>query len=197
MALYTRTDLRKTARAAEIRGAGDPTRRRCFVSYHGADIDVATQFIADFGQVFIPTVLGVTEDDDFVDSDDDDYVKRRIREEHLSTTTVTIVILGRCTWSRRFVDWEIASSLRDDPTNKRSGLLALTLPGETTARLPDRVLDNWVRGKVDESYAEFEVYPTTAAILRNAIEAAFAARTSKADLVDNSRTLRKLNSVCA
>jgi hypothetical protein len=194
--MYTRGDLAKTARLAESRGAGDPTRRRCFVSYHRDDIDIVIQFIADYGHVFIPTVLGVTDDDEFVDSDDDEYIKRRIREEHLSTTTVTIVMLGKCTWSRRFVDWEIASSLRNDPANKRSGLLALTSPGETIATLPARIKDNWVEGKADESYAEFKVYPTTAQSLRSCIEAAFAARTSKADLVDNSRALRKRNAAC-
>lgn len=196
MSRYTRQDIQKLALAAEERGKNDPKRHRCFVSYHLIDIDIATQFITDFGDVFIPTVLGVTDEDDFVDSTDDEYIKQQIRDKHLRTTTVTIVIAGDCTWSRKFIDWEIASSLRNDPKNKRSGLLALTLPGKTSAKLPQRVKDNWVKGDSKKSYAEFWQYPSSEATLRSAIEDAFQARSAKSDLVDNSRALRRQNVSC-
>jgi len=32
---------------------------------------------------------------------------RRIREEKLQDSTVTIVLVGNCTNSRRYVDWKI------------------------------------------------------------------------------------------
>lgn len=193
---YTRTDIRKFAKAAEERGKDDPARHRCFVSYHVADTDIAAQFILDFGDVFIPTVLGITEDDDFVDSSDEDYIKQQIREKHLSTTSVTIVIAGECTWARKFIDWEIASSLRNDTRNKRSGLLALTLPDATKARLPDRVRDNWDGDVPSKSYAEFWVYPKTEGALRGSIQAAFDARITKADVVDNTRKLMSTDKPC-
>ncbi len=196
MSRYTVADLAKLARTAEERGKNDPERHRCFVSYHLADIDIATQFVADFGDVFIPTVLGVTDEDDFVDSTDENYIKQRIRDEHLRTTTVTIVIAGKCTWSRKFVDWEIASSLRDDPKNKRSGLLILTLPGKTSARLSQRIQDNWVKGDSEKSYAEFENYPSSDAALTRGIEAAFQARSTKSKYVDNSLLLMRSNVSC-
>ena len=50
-----------------------------------------------------------------IDSDDDDYVMRRIREEYLSDTTVTLVFIGKETWTRKFVDWELAASLHQVP----------------------------------------------------------------------------------
>jgi hypothetical protein len=196
MSRYTRQDIQKLALAAEERGKNDPKRHRCFVSYHLADIDVATQFVADFGDVFIPTVLGVTDEDDFVNSTDEEYIKQRIREKHLRTTSVTIVIAGACTWSRKFIDWELASSLRDDPKNKRSGLLTLTLPGEGSAKLRQRIQDNWVKDNSAKSYAEFWKYPSSDASLRNAIEAAFQARSTKSALVNNARALKRQNESC-
>lgn len=175
----------------------DATRHKCFVSYHVADIDEVTKFLDDYATEFIPRSVGVTEEDDFVDSTDQDYIKRRIREEYLTDSTVTIVLLGGCTWSRKFVDWELSSSLRNDSSNRRSGLLAIPLPSRNnTARLPDRVGDNWVDGNVAKSYACYRSYPTSAARMRSDIEDAFGARTSKSDKVDNSRALKMGNSAC-
>lgn len=180
-----------TARSKEA------TRHKCFVSYHVADADEVEDFLDDFGDVFIPRCLGVTDDDDFVDSDDQEYIKRRIREKYLTDSTVTIVLLGECTWSRRFVDWEIASSLRNDSANKRSGLLAIPLPSmENSAHLPKRIEDNWSKDAPDASYALYRSYPASKATLERAISRAFHNRTEKAELVDNTRALRQRSSSC-
>ncbi len=87
------------------------TRHKCFISYHNANRRAVEAFINRFSDVIIPRTVGVTETDPFVNSTDQDYVKRVIREKYLTDSTVTIVLIGRCTWARRFVDWEIASSL--------------------------------------------------------------------------------------
>jgi hypothetical protein len=39
---------------------------------------------------------------DIIDIDNTDYVMRRIKD-----STVTIVLIGKCTWARRSIDWEI------------------------------------------------------------------------------------------
>lgn len=64
------------AEAASLRKAADKTRHKCFVSNHVADVDEVTMFLQDFGAEFIPRSVGVTKDDDFVDSDDTEYIKR-------------------------------------------------------------------------------------------------------------------------
>jgi MTH538 TIR-like domain (DUF1863) len=172
-------------------------RHRCFLSYHQSDAEITRDLVSRFGEVFIPTALGVTDGAEFVASPDEDYIKRRIRELHLAATTVTIVILGACTWTRRFIDWEIAASLRDDPLNRRSGLLALSVPGVPDARLPARFADNWTGSCPESSYAELCAFPDTPEELEEAIGRAFSARSRKADLVDNSRPLRRRNARCA
>lgn len=93
MASTSQFRLQKVADLA-ARKNDDPTRHRCFVSYHVDDTDEVEDFLESFGHVFIGTVVGVTADDDFVDSDDTDYIMDRIREKYLSNTTVTIVMVG-------------------------------------------------------------------------------------------------------
>lgn len=184
--MSTRQLMLRAQRVAESAAARktDATRHKCFVSYHVDDIDEVTSFLDDFGSEFIARSVGVTVEDDFVDSQDDDYIKRRIREKYLTDSTVTIVLLGECTWSRKFVDWEISSSLRNDAANRRSGLLAIPLPSmNNSSRLSDRIKDNWVEGDPDKSYAIYRSYPTSAPTIRNAIQAAFNARESKGDKV--------------
>jgi MTH538 TIR-like domain (DUF1863) len=198
--MSTKDQMLRVQRIAELASLrkSDSSRRKCFVSYHVADIDEVSTFLETFGPEFIPRSVGVTEEDDFIDSTDEDYIKRRIREMYLSDSTVTIVLMGKCTWSRKFVDWEISSSLRDDTKNKRSGLLVITLPSmSNTSRLSDRIKDNWKKDEPAESYALYKGYPTSASVLKADIESAFVARTSKADKVDNSRDLRTNNGSCS
>jgi hypothetical protein len=197
--MSTRQQMIRLQERAEQRSAqsADPTRHKCFVSYHVADMDEVTVFLDDYSTEFIPRSVGVTAEDDFVNSTDDEYIKRRIREIYLTDSTVTIVLLGTCTWSRKFVDWEISSSLRNDGVNRRSGLLAVPLPSRNnTATLPGRVGDNWFQGDPSASYASYESYPSSRQQLRTAIETAFAARTTKSDKVNNARPLRQANGAC-
>ncbi len=175
----------------------DATRHKCFVSYHVDDLAEVEGFLNDFGTEFIPRSVGVTVEDDFVDSTDEDYIKRRIRELYLADSTVTIVLLGTCTWARKFVDWEISSSLRDDTNNTRNGLLVYPLPSRNnSAKLPTRVADNWTSGDEAGSYARYLSYPTGLSQLRSSIESAFGDRTTKGHLVNNSRALRAANAAC-
>jgi len=79
-----------------------------------------------------------------------DTVRSRIRDEFIADATVTVVLVGRCTWQRKHVDLEIGSSLRDTKRNSRCGLLGILLPGhpdhgrpEYRNRLiPPRLADN-------------------------------------------------------
>ena len=57
-----------------------------------------------------------------------DDIRRRIRDDHIADATVTIVLIGPCTWQRKHVDWEISASIIDRRNNKRCGLVGLLLP---------------------------------------------------------------------
>ena len=55
-------------------------------------------------------------------------VRQKIRDEYLRDSTVTVVLIGKETWQRKHIDWEISYSIRDTKLNTRSGLLGIFLP---------------------------------------------------------------------
>src|SRR4051812_6111051 len=115
----------------------DRIRRKCFISYHHADLAAVNRFIHRFGQSnFLKR--GITLPDEVVNSTSTDYVMRRVRQLYLRDSTVTIVLVGPCTWARRFVDWEIQASLRRPANGLPNGLLAILLDRSIRPQLPPR-----------------------------------------------------------
>lgn len=177
-----------------------PTRRRVFISYHEADTVAVEDFIKTFGPsgegAFTHKAVGLFGQGDFVDSTDPKYVMQRIREKYLEDSTVTIVLLGHCTHSRRYVDWELKASLTQPALGLPNGVIGIILPTlRTEAHLPDRFRENWALGH-SNCYATLWQYPTSGAVLRTWIEDAYEARTSRKHLIVNSREMMKNNAKC-
>ncbi len=190
------TSYALAAAAATRAGTARPVRHKCFITHHGADIDAVSAFVETYAEVFIPRVIGVSDSDHFQDpvsSRDEEYIKSQIGSKYLSESTVTILFVGQCTWARKFVDWELSSTLKDGTVNKRNGLMAITPPDRFENTLPTRFSDNW---SGSEKYARYYYYPTSAGELRSWIEDAYQARTSRAHLINNSRALRRINTPC-
>lgn len=57
-----------------------------------------------------------------------DYTRQIIRDNYLRDSSVTIVLIGKNTWKRKHVDWEIYSSMRNTISNPRSGVIGIILP---------------------------------------------------------------------
>lgn len=175
------------------------TRRKCFISYHHDDESEVQDFIGTFdhsNDVLIARGIGASMSGDIINSTNEDYIKSKIREKYLRDTTVTIVLVGRNTWGRKFVDWEIAASLRNTSTATASGLMAITLPSAADyydKKLPARVDDNVAGAEGRDGYARWWQYPTSTESLAQMIEIAYDARTSRASLRDNTRALRLRN----
>jgi hypothetical protein len=112
---------------------------KVFISYHHDNDQFYANELKDF----------YGRDDTFIDrslprrinSDDDDYILGQIRTKHLRESTVTIVLIGKSTWSRKWVDWEVYSSLRGYGERSANGLLGITLPSAT--KWPARLQDNY------------------------------------------------------
>lgn len=72
-----------------------------------------------------------------IDSDDEDYVMRKIREDYLSDSTVTIHLIGqygaenRGEKEQRFIKRELQASLYNGKGNTRNGILGVVLPEMT------------------------------------------------------------------
>lgn len=99
-----------------------PKRPRMFVSYqHSSD----QYYYNYFSKVFHDTHECVYDNSlrDEIDSDEPDYIKQRIRDEFISGTSCTIVLVGPTTHQRKHVDWEIKATL-----DKQHGLIGIQLP---------------------------------------------------------------------
>lgn len=166
-------------------------QHKVFISYHHDDQDEVEEFIETFDherKVFIARALGVGMEQDIIDSTDTDYVMRRIRESYLKDSTVTIVLIGKCTWARRYIDWEIQASLRHGETVTPNGLLGIVLPSTGKNPIPpDRLKKNLIGANSDEGYAQWYWYPKQKETLSNWIEDAFQARNSRAHLIVSPR----------
>lgn len=126
-------------------------------------------------------------------------ILRQIRENHIADSTVTVVLIGRCTWRRRFVDWEIHASIRCTNANPRTGLLGIVLPchpeygkaSKDERLLPPRLADN-----LDGDHPFARVYdwpdPFKPSLVARWINKAFKDR--KLIIPDSSRDLFAKNS---
>ena len=177
-------------------------RRKCFISYHHADQNEVSQFVHSFDHeqdAFIARGLGQEMSEDIINSTNTDYVMSRIRQLYLGDSTVTLVMLGKCTWSRRYVDWEIQSSLRQGESTTPNGLLAIKLPSYERGQkiFPDRLNKNLKQSDAEEDcYARWTAYPSTTAQLVDAIEAAHQRRTTHQQWIANPRDRMSYNRQC-
>lgn len=174
------------------------TKRHVFISFFQGDRTEVDHFIYTWSNqegVFTAKALGTSDNDDFINSDDPEYVMTRIREKYLGDSTVTIVLLGGCTHSRRYVDWEIKSSLRRGSYTP-NGLVGIVLPSKVnSAHLPPRFEQNWQRDEAN-CYARYRSAPTSASQLGGWIEDAYSARTSRALLINNPQDMMRYNAKC-
>lgn len=176
-----------------------PIRRKVFVSYSHLDRQEAKTFVDTFGPggIFIPKVIGVSDKDDFINSTDTDYVIQRIRSVHIQDSTVTIVLVGNCTHSRRYVDWEIKASLSQGVDKLPNGLIAIQLLSAATgADLPPRLLRNWNPQHLN-CFAKYWRYPSSGELLSDWIEDAFEAKQMRSSWIQNPREMMKYNAVCS
>lgn len=157
--------------------------RKVFVSYsHRLDQQAAD----DFREIF------VDKRDVFIDKsireDIGELAASTIKERLkllIKDSSVTVVLIGKETGGRKWVDWEIYHSLRKSDGNGRNGLLGVKIPNKTHW-IPKRLLDNIPNmGLIID-------WPRDYRTLANAIEKAFdAAKNGDPDL---SKPLRKRNS---
>ncbi len=168
-----------------LAGLAKPTRRKVFVSYHhGGDQAYYNEFSKFFHDQFEAVFDNSLERQ--IDSDNVDYVMQRIRDNHVTGTSCTIVLIGAQTHLRKYVDWEIKATLA-----KQHGLLGIVLPTHVfnpsgQIVVPDRFLDNSTSG-----YAIWtRWHGLTVQGFTQLLETAIA---KPKLLIDNSRAMRQRN----
>lgn len=160
-------------------------KRKIFISYHHRnDQWYYDQFSQIFGtqyQLFTDRSL-----DGRIRSDDSDYVNRTIREDYIVGSSITIVLCGIETFKRKYVDWEIYSTL-----HHQHALMGIILPNVSKnyagqAIVPDRLHDN-----IQTSYAHYvqwlpQAWTLNPTLFGSAIETAIQMSTNKS-LIQNGR----------
>jgi hypothetical protein len=101
---------------------------KVFVSYHHENDQKYRNQFEDLLQNSGISILKSVQMGDIDPDIQTDTIRRKIRDEYLRDSTVTVVLVGAETWKRKHVDWEIGSSIRDTQFNPRSGLLGILLP---------------------------------------------------------------------
>ena len=163
-------------------------RHNVFVSYyHADDEDYRNEFdrICQDANITVSKSVNIGDIDN---GNNTDTVMRIIRDQYLRDATVTAVLIGPNTWKRKYVDWEIAASLRSTRHNSRNGLLGIFLPehpdyGQSEFNkfiIPPRLADNTGNG-----YAKVYDWKDDPSLISNWIHRAFQDRHQI--LPDNSR----------
>ena len=153
-------------------------RHRVFISFYHDDQYYKDWFLQMMGDDIVDESVG---DGDIDDSLATDTIRQRIRDNFIRDATVTAVLIGPCTWQRKYVDWEIGSSLRATRLNSRCGLLGILLPNHPNAvtrqysprLIPPRLADNTAK---DDPYALIYDWSYQTSEIRNWIHRAFSRR---------------------
>ena len=161
-------------------------KRKVFISYHHENDQYWANSLrsthSEQYEVFYDNSL-----DDEVDSDDLDYVHRKIREDYINGSSLTIVLCGAETHKRRFVDWEIYSTLHYE-----HALLEIVLP---TLR-PDMFNNIYVPARLNTNvkagYAHLINWTNDGSFLKGQIEVALN-KSKQTRLIDNTMLKMKRN----
>lgn len=104
---------------------------KVFISFHHQNDQWAKDELCRWNEensIFIDKSVDTDDIDDALSSE---TIRIKIRDEYLRDSTVTILLVGTETRNRKHIDWELYSSMRDGPINKKSGILVVLLPSVT------------------------------------------------------------------
>lgn len=102
---------------------------KCFISFKTEDSEYKSHIQDSLGVDMIDKSL-----DEPIDSTDEDHIMRKIREDYLSTSTVTIHLIGARSaeslgaYEQRFIMRELQASFYNGDGNTRNGVLGVVLP---------------------------------------------------------------------
>jgi hypothetical protein len=103
--------------------------RKCFISFKSEDMIYKKRIQNELAISMVDKSLNEP-----IDSDDEDYILRKIRDDYLSGSTVTIHLIGNRSaetlgWDeQRFIKRELQASLYNGSGNTRNGILGVVLP---------------------------------------------------------------------
>lgn len=168
-------------------------RHKCFISYYHDD---DKKYVDDLRAIYERIVVSdYSLDTDLTVNTSDEQIYENIKFR-MNNCTVTVVLIGRNTGRRKWVDWELWASLepfisknleyRD--TFRPNGILAIYLPGKKHY-VPKRLQDNIDSGYVVKMH--WNSTTNTRALMKK-LDIADKRRKS-ISLIDNTRDKMKCN----
>lgn len=117
----------------------EEVKHKCFISFKMEDEEYKRIIQEDLDINMIDKSLNKA-----IESEDEDYIMRKIREDYLSDSTVTICLLGsksaeNCVEEdQTYIKRELQASLYNGEGNTRNGILGIVLP---------EIIENVYKGK--------------------------------------------------
>ena len=166
------------------------TKHKVFISYYHKDDQKYKDYIDAYLSRNIINKSVVEGEYDSENSDE--YIKRLIREDKISDSSVVVVLVGLHTKERKHVDWEIYAALRRS-INGSAGLIGILLPEicnfpNAKFYLPNRLADN-----VRSGYADLYEWGFAKNNFDFIIEESFNNRNYRQNKLDNSRIQMQFN----
>jgi hypothetical protein len=107
---------------------------KCFISFKTQDIAYKEYIRDEMNVDMIDKSLNEP-----INSEDEDYIMRKIREDYLSESTVTIFLIGSNSaensflQNQNFIKRELQASLYNGQNNSKNGILGVVLPSMTNS----------------------------------------------------------------
>ena len=168
-------------------------KHKVFISFYHHDDQYYKNYIDKYlsGNIINKSVMP----GEYSTENSDEYIKRLIREDKISDSSVVVVLVGPNTKNRKHVDWEIYAGLRSS-VNGSSGLVGILLPTLHRANngnyyysdIPARLADN-----IQSGYAACYDWDYAVKHFDSIIEEAFNNRVTLRNLRNNSRLQMQRN----
>jgi len=104
------------------------TKHKVFISYHHDNDQWYKNELLRLNKLHNIFIDGSVDTGDIDDRLDNETIRQIIRDNYLKDTTVTILLVGTETKDRKYIDWELKSSMINGAVNKKSGILVINLP---------------------------------------------------------------------
>ncbi|MFA4995713.1 MAG: TIR domain-containing protein [Patescibacteria group bacterium] len=160
-----------------------PPKRKVFISFHHANdqqaYNILKRLFSDKYEVFEDHSLN----NQLINSQIAENIDRAIRERFIKGSSITIVLCGEETHKRKYVDWEINSTLLHE-----HALLGIVLPTATKNVQNQHIVPDRLAVNANSGYAHWELWDNCAGSADNinmAIEVALLNSKNK-KLLDNS-----------
>ena len=174
-------------------GYSAQTKHKVFISFYHHDDQKYKNYIDRYlsNNIINKSVF----EGEYNPDNSDEYIKRLIREDKVSDSSVIVVLVGPNTKKRKHVDWEIYAGLRDS-INGCSGLVCILLPEIpisadgtfSISSVPARLGDN-----INSGYAKVYTWDYAINNFDSIIETAYSDRILLKNKKDNSRLQMQYN----